>query len=110
MVKGSAVGLSLRAIYADLGMEMEVEIHSDSTTAGSLTDRLGAGPRTKHLDTRYLWVQERVQDKDLKVVKVHTSKNLSDAGTKPVTAKVLEAHCLAAGMVFFDEAPMASER
>ena len=44
------------------------------------------------------------------MVKVHTSKNLSDAGTKPVTAKVLEAHCLAAGMVFYDEAPKMAER
>ena len=110
VVKGAAIGLSLRAIYSDYGMDMEVEIHSDSTTAGSLTDRLGAGPRTNHLDTRYLWVQERVQDKDLRVVKVHTSKNLSDAGTKPVTAKVLEQHCLSAGMVFYDEAPKTSER
>ena len=41
---------------------MKVGILSDSSTANSLTDRLGAGPRTKHIDTRYFWVQERVQD------------------------------------------------
>ena len=35
---------------------------SDSSTANSLTDRLGAGQRTKHIDTRYFWIQERVQD------------------------------------------------
>ena len=32
---------------------MKIEIQSDSLTAISLTDRLGAGQRTKHIDTRY---------------------------------------------------------
>ena len=44
---------------------MNVEIQSDRSTANSLTDRLGAGPRTKHIDTRSFWVQERVQVRDL---------------------------------------------
>ena len=35
------------------------------TAASSLTDRLGAGQRTKHIDTRHLWIQERVQDGDI---------------------------------------------
>ena len=40
-------------MYQDLGIPMKVEIQSDSSTANSLTDRLGAGQRTKHIDTRY---------------------------------------------------------
>ena len=51
-------GLSSRSIYMDLGTPMNVEIQSDSSTANSLADRLGAGPRTKHIDTRYFLVQE----------------------------------------------------
>ena len=32
---------------------MKIEIQSDNSTANSLTDRLGPGQRTKHIDTRY---------------------------------------------------------
>ena len=45
----------------DQGIPMKVEIQSDSSTSNSLTDRLGAGPRTKHIDTRNFQVQERAQ-------------------------------------------------
>ena len=68
-VKGCQVGLSLRSVYQDLGIPMKVEIQSDSPTANSLTDRFGAGQRTKHIDTRYIWIQERVQDGDPSIKK-----------------------------------------
>ncbi|CAK0815838.1 unnamed protein product, partial [Prorocentrum cordatum] len=96
VVKGAAVALMLRSIYEDFGDNMEARVLSDSTTAGSLADRLGVGQRTKHIQTRFLWVQERVQDKDLKVVKVHTSRNLADLATKPVSGVLLDKHCGAA--------------
>ena len=86
MVKGGQVGLSLRPVYQDLGIPVKIEIQSDSSTVNSLTDRLGAGQRTKHIDTRYFWIQERVQDGDLSIKKVPTAKNCADVGTKPVCA------------------------
>ena len=74
MVKRGQVGLSLRRVYQDLGIPMKIEIRSGSSTANSLTDRLGAGQRTKHIDTRYFWVQERVQEGDLSIKQVPTAK------------------------------------
>ena len=47
VMKEDQVGLSLRYAHVDLGIQMKVEIESDSSTANFLTDRLGAGPRTK---------------------------------------------------------------
>ena len=73
--KGGQVGLALRSIYQDLGIPMKVEKQSDSSTANSLPDRLGTGQRTKHTETRYLWIQEGVQDEDLSIMKVPTTKN-----------------------------------
>ena len=101
VVKGGQVGLSLRSMYQDLGIPMKIEIQSDSSTANSLTDRLGAGQRTKHIDTRYFWIQERVQDGDLSIKKVLTAKNCADVGTKPVSASVLQQHCKFAGLVLY---------
>ena len=66
VVKGGPFGLYLGSMYQDLGIPMKIEMQSDSSTANSLTDRLGAGQRTKHIDTRYFWIQERVQDGDLR--------------------------------------------
>ena len=60
----------------DLRIPIKVEIQSDSSTANSLTDRLRAGPRTKHSDTLYFWAQERVQGGDLSKKKVAYSDNL----------------------------------
>ena len=37
----------------DLRIHMTVSIPNGSSTAHSSTDRLGPGPRTKHIDTRY---------------------------------------------------------
>ena len=48
--------LAETAMYQDLGIPMKIEIQSDSSTANSLTDRLGGGQRTKHIDTRFFWI------------------------------------------------------
>ena len=101
MVKGGQVGLALSSVYQDLGIPMMVEIQSDSSSANSVTDRLGAGQRTKHIDTRYFWIQERVQDGDFSIKKVLTAKNCVDVGTKPVFASELQQHCKYAGLVFY---------
>ena len=98
MVKGGQVRLSLRSMYQDLGIP-KIEIQSDSSTANSLTDRLGAGQRTDHIDTRYFSIQERVQDGDLSIKKVLTEENSADVGTKPVSASVLQQRCKFAGLV-----------
>ena len=80
LCKGGQVGRSLRSVYKDLGIPLKIEIQSDSSTANSLTDRLVAGQRMKHTDTR------RVQDGDRSIKKVLTAKNCADVGTKPVSA------------------------
>ena len=101
VVEGGQVRLALRSTYQDLGIPMEDETQSDSSKAYSLTDRLGSGQRTKHIDTRCFWIQERVQDGDLSIKKVPTAKNCADVGTKPVSASVLQQHCKFAGLVFY---------
>ena len=100
MVKRCQVGLSLRSMYQDPGIPMKVEVQSDSFTADSLTDRLGTRRLTKHIDTRYIWIQQRVQDGDLSIKKVPTAKNCADVGTKPVSASVLQQNCKFSRLVF----------
>ena len=77
----------------------KIEIQCDSSTANSLTDRLGARQFTKHIDALYFRIQERVQDGDLSIKKVLAAKNGADVGTKSVSASVLQQHCRFAGLV-----------
>ena len=55
-------------IYVDPGIQMKAEINSDRSTSNSLTDRLGAGPRTKHMHTTFWGVQGRVKFQPRKIV------------------------------------------
>ena len=96
VVKGGQVGVSLRSIYQDLGIPMKIEIQSDSSTSKSLTDRLRAGQRTKHIDTRYFCTQERVQDGDLSITKVLTAKQMLER-----SHSLLQYYNNIAGMVFY---------
>ena len=100
-VKGGQVGPSMRSVHMDLGILIKVARQSESSTANSLTDRLGAGPRTKHVDTRYFWVQEGLQDGDLCIKTAPTAKNCAHVGTKPISASVLQQHGKFEGLVFF---------
>ena len=75
VVKGGQVGLALRSKKTGSVIPMKIEIQSDSSTANSLADRLGAGQRTKHIDTWYFWTQERVQDRELSIKKLPKRRN-----------------------------------
>ena len=98
VMKGDQIGLSLLSVYQDLGIPMKIERQSDSSTANSSLDRLEAGHRTKHIATRYFWMQERVKDGDFSIKKVLTGKNCADVGTKPFFASVLQQRCKFAGL------------
>ena len=100
ITKVASVAIALAASFADLGLQVRPLIERYSTTAASICDRLGVGHRTKHILNRYLWEQERVQAKDVRIAKIGTDRNTSVVATKPVSEKVLLRHCTAAGIVW----------
>ena len=60
----------------------------DSTAALGISHLMGLG-KTKHIHTQYLWIQEKVSDKQIKVTKVGTHDNPADILTKHVKADVI---------------------
>ena len=50
--------------------------------------KMGLG-RARHIETRFLWIQERLHCKELELLKVDTAVNTADLGTKLVDAKTL---------------------
>ena len=105
MTKGAAIALGLQALAEDwlLNTTCELryvpEIHSDSSAALSFSSRRGLGTM-RHIETRYLWLQDRIQRGHLTVHKVHTSKNVADFLTKAVSGSVLDEHLATLGFVF----------
>ncbi len=61
IVKAAAMGLGVKALMEDLGVEVEVlvQVNAGSSAAESMTATKGAG-RVRHIEVRELWVQDRV--------------------------------------------------
>ena len=99
VVRGSSAGIGLKAMSADLGMDMGLDVHTDSSAAKSMSTRRGFG-KAKHISRGYLWIQQRVRDAELKVRKCGTLENVADIGTKHLPAAVVEKHIKACSLIF----------
>jgi hypothetical protein len=87
-VKGVASGLGSQTYAKDLGVELQLEVLSDSSAARAMMLRQGLG-KAKHISTQFLWVQQMFADKRATLKKVDTKKNLSDVNTKYLDGKQL---------------------
>ena len=89
IVKGGCTGLSIQSLFKDLGVNVEVQINTDSSTGKSVASRRGAG-KIRHLDTRDLWIQERVPKGDIMIEKVRGKDNVADILTKHVDKQKMD--------------------
>lgn len=98
LTHGAANGLGLQAYLRDLGFDFPLVVESDSTSAGAFASRRGLG-KQRHVQTRFLWVQDLVAKGDFKIRKVATAKNVSDILTKATAGPLLERHLATMGFV-----------
>ena len=88
---GAALGLSLKSLMADWGQKNDLIVLSDSSAARGTAARRGLG-KLRHVQARYLWVQERVANNDLTVKSVNTKQHLADLCTKHLIREACEKH------------------
>ena len=81
IVKGAAVTLGAISLFQDLGITLKARSRTDATTGKAICSRRGLG-QTRHIQTKYLWVQERLEAGDFTLVKVSTHDNVADLLTK----------------------------
>ena len=67
-VKTASVLLGLGTLAEDLGWRFDIWMWVDITAAKSIASRLGNG-KLRHLDVRFLWLQEATRDRSLRVKK-----------------------------------------
>ena len=87
--KGSAHSLHSHAILKGLGVTVDAVVLSDASAGIGIASREGCG-RLKHLEVKWLWVQEKVSEKALQLRKHPTETNLADLATKYLARSLME--------------------
>jgi hypothetical protein len=82
VVTGSAEGLGVQAMAEEMGWKMKVRVWTDSGGAKAAVARRGLG-KMRHMELKYLWIQEAVQRKRIVMRKIKGSMNPADHLTKP---------------------------
>ena len=99
IVKASSVGLGLKAMLTDMGLSPTLEVLTDASAAKGIASRTGLG-KTRHIEVHYLWVQERIANKDMKLSKVWGHDNPADLLTKHLDAATLQRHLRLLGIEY----------
>ena len=81
VVTGCAEGLGLQSLLQDLGWETGVKVWTDSSTAKAVAGRRGLG-KLRHVELKFLWVQEVVRSGRIKMGKIPGTENTADHLTK----------------------------
>ena len=81
----------------DLGLELGLVVESDSSAAKSFASRKGLG-KQRHVQTRFLWLQQVVGDERVVIRKIGTASNVSDVLTKSCSSPLLAKHMEVMGL------------
>ena len=103
MLKAASEGLSLKYPLHEIGEERELHLRRDSSFAHGTLSRLGSG-RVKHLQTRQLWLQEKVYAGEVTVEKIGRKINWADSLTHPWSVAE-QGHFDAMGVASVGEIP-----
>ena len=72
-------------------------MQSDASAAIGIASRRGLG-EIRHLEVSQLWLQQKVANGDLELIKVNGEDNLADALTKHLGAGDLQRHMVGVGL------------
>lgn len=75
--------LGALAMMHDLGLELEGVVETDSSAGLGMSSKLGQ-QKTKHIETKYLWVQQALRANRFKIRKCEGATNVADLMTKHV--------------------------
>lgn len=84
-------------------------IESDATAALGAAARFGVGKRMKHIEPQTLFIQKEVNEGKVKLKKLPSQDNLSDAGTKPLNEPVFRRLLSKVGIQFLTAAIIAAK-
>ena len=78
----------IQALFSACGQHVSIDLRSDSSGAIGVASRRG-WQRLRHLDGRFLWLQQETAQKKVRISNVPGPENVADTNTKPAAARVL---------------------
>ena len=93
---GVSESLFIRSLLLEsrLSMNVNIRIHTDSTAGKPMATRFGTSKKTKHVQLRFLFIQELVASGVVSVKKVSGTSNPSGVMTKYITKEILQRHLM----------------
>jgi len=82
LVRAASEALGMKSIMHDLGWDCKIRLLVDSSAAKSIASRTGLG-KLRHLEIKFLWLQECVRMGKVVLSKVRGDINPADVLTKP---------------------------
>ena len=82
--KAAAELLAIRSMMRDLGWETDLRLFVDASVAEAMANRQGIG-KVRHLEVRYLWLQDTAKDGTITVRRIGSRWNPADVLTKPMS-------------------------
>ena len=96
IVKGAGIAIGLQNMLKDFDVDMGIEIRTDASAAKGIANRRGLG-KVRHMEVSQLWVQEKVSEGRIRIVKVKGEDNIADALTKHVDHDNIARHLIGTG-------------
>lgn len=79
-IKSAKEGLGLKAVLGDLHIDVGVEVLTDSAASKGICSRQGLG-KVKHIEVKYLWLQQEIKKKRVIIRKIPRYFNPGDLFT-----------------------------
>ena len=81
LVKTASQSIGIKNMLSDMNINMDIDVHTDSSTAKSIALIKGAG-KVRHIETNQLWIQDTVKEKVICMKQISTEENPADLFTK----------------------------
>ena len=81
--------IGLKTLLAEIGITRKVSVYTDSSAARGFSYRRGLG-KLKHIELKYLWIQDLIKSKDIEVNKIKGIENPADLFTKILARNKLQ--------------------
>ena len=79
----------MQSLAEDLGWKAEIRLWTDSSAANAIGNRRGLG-KLRHVELKWLWVQDVVKEGRGKLKTVKGNENVADHLTKPKSKVEIE--------------------
>ena len=90
VVKGMCEALGIKGIAKDMALDFSITLSTDSSAAKGIATGKGLG-KVKHLETKTLWAQDKIDEGKVVVKKFGADRNVADNLTKYLSSPRLRS-------------------